>query len=115
MTETDAYPLPQGQLSLSGPRARPAAGTLPIRGDLAHIALAERYLCAHYVVPHIRFVGPAGADLLCQQRDRTDVVAHLDAGTRIEALDYAGNWCWCCLGPDGPSGYLHLNELEPDE
>jgi hypothetical protein len=35
------YPLPQGQLSLAGPVDRPAVGTLPIRGDLAHIALAD--------------------------------------------------------------------------
>ncbi|ANY19993.1 hypothetical protein A6F68_01477 [Tsuneonella dongtanensis] len=113
MIEEGAYSLPDGQLSLSGPRARPATGTLPIRGDLAHIALAERYLCAHYVIPHLRTVGAAGADLLCQQRDRTDVVTRLEPGTRVEALDYAGNWCWCCLGPEGPSGYLHLTELEP--
>ena len=59
------------------------------------------------------FVGAGGADLLCQQRDRTDVVQRLAAGTMVEALDYAGNWCWCCLGPEGPSGYLHLTELEP--
>jgi hypothetical protein len=70
VTESATYPIPQGQLSLSGPVARPAVGTLPIRGDLAHIALASRYLCAHYVVPHLRVVGAAGADLLCQQRDR---------------------------------------------
>ena len=113
MTESATYPIPQGQLSLSGPVARPAVGTLPIRGDLAHIALASRYLCAHYVVPHLRVVGAAGADLLCQQRDRTAVVQHLAPGTKIEALDYAGNWCWCCFGPEGPSGYLHLTELEP--
>ena len=113
VTESATYPIPQGQLSLSGPVARPAVGTLPIRGDLAHIALASRYLCAHYVVPHLRVVGAAGADLLCQQRDRTAVVQHLAPGTKVEALDYAGNWCWCCLGPEGPSGYLHLTELEP--
>ena len=37
MTEAGAYPIPEGQLSLAGPVARPAVGTVPIRGDLAHI------------------------------------------------------------------------------
>jgi hypothetical protein len=115
VTESTAYPLPQGQLSLSGPVARPAVGTVAIRGDLAHIALAERYLCAHYVVPQVRTVGPDGAMLLCQPRDGSDAVTQLDAGTTIEALDYAGAWCWGCLSPEGPSGYLHMSELTAED
>lgn len=111
MIESAAYPLPQGQLSLSGPVARPAVGTVAIRGDLAHIALAERYLCAHYVVPHVRAIGPEGAALLCLPREASDEVIRLAAGTRFEALDYAGPWCWGCLAPEGPSGYLRIDEL----
>lgn len=115
MTDSAEYPLPEGQLSLAGPVARPAVGTLPIRGDLAHIALARQYLCAHYVVPHLRTVGADGADLLCQQRDGSDIVMRLDPDAAIEALDYAGNWCWACIGPQGPSGYLHLDQLVPED
>lgn len=111
MIDATEYPLPTGQLSLSGPVARPAVGTVAIRGDLAHIALADRYLCAHYVVPQIRTIGESGATLLCQPREGSDVVTTLEAGTRFEALDYAGPWCWGCIGPEGPSGYLHLSEL----
>lgn len=111
MTETGVYPIPEGQLSLAGPVARPATGTLPIRGDLAHIALASRYLCAHYVVPQPRTIGAAGATLLCQPRIGSDPVTDLAPGTAIEALDYAGSWCWGCLGPDGPSGYLAIDQL----
>ena len=115
MTESTAYPLPHGQLSLSGPVARPAVGTVAIRGDLAHIALAERYLCAHYVVPQVRTIGPEGAVLLCQPREGSDEVTRLAAGTTFEALDYAGPWCWGCLAPEGPSGYLHLTELAAED
>lgn len=111
MTEQATYHLPQGQLSLSGPRERPATGTLPIRGDLAHIALADRYLCAHYVIPYIRTIGEGGAAMLCQPREGSDEVTRLDEGTQVEALDYAGPWCWVCLGPKGPSGYVHLSAL----
>ncbi len=111
MIDATEYPLPTGQLSLSGPVARPAVGTVAIRGDLAHIALADRYLCAHYVVPQIRTIGENGATLLCQPREGSDIVTTLEAGTRFEALDYAGPWCWGCIGPEGPSGYLHLSEL----
>lgn len=115
MIESGAYPIPDGQLSLAGPVARPAVGTLPIRGDLAHIALASRYLCAHYVVPQLRTVGADGAKLLCHPRDGSDPVIELAAGTAIEALDYAGPWCWACLGPDGPSGYLPIARLSPQD
>ncbi|GGD98499.1 hypothetical protein GCM10011515_17920 [Tsuneonella deserti] len=113
MTETGKYHLPEGQLSLSGPVVRPAIGTLPIRGDLAHIALADKYFVANYVMPQLREIGPAGAALLCLPRDGADEVTRLDAGAMFEALDYSGDWCWGCLGPQGPSGYLRIAELAP--
>ena len=109
------YPLPEGQLSLKGPVDRPAAGTLPIRGDLAHIALAPRYLVAHYVAPQVRAIGAAGAALLCHPRDGADPVAALAPGARFEALDYSGEWCWGCCGPEGPTGYLRTALLVPIE
>ena len=55
------YAVPQGVLGLKGPVERPAPGTLPLRGDLAHMALAGTHLSAHYVIPHIHTVGEAGA------------------------------------------------------
>ena len=113
MTETGKYPLPEGQLSLSGPVSRPATGTLPIRGDLAHIALADSYLVAHYVMPQPRRLGPDGATLLCQPRDGSDLVTTLAGGADFEALDYSGEWCWGCCGPQGPSGYVRIADLAP--
>ncbi len=112
MTKIGDYEIPQGQLSLSGPVARPATGTLPIRGDLAHIALAEHYLCAHYVVPQQRRIGAEKVTLLCQPREGADAVTTLAAGTAFEALDYAGDWCWGCCGPQGPTGYLLIAQLK---
>jgi hypothetical protein len=109
------YPLPQGQLSLKGPVDRPAVGTLPIRGDLAHIALADTYLVANYVMPQPRAIGPEGATLLCLPREGADVVTSLEPGAAFEALDYAGDWCWGCLGPQGPSGYLPIAALAPQD
>jgi hypothetical protein len=113
VTTTGQYHLPDGQLSLSGPVVRPATGTLPIRGDLAHIALADRYLVQNYVVPQARVIGPQGAALLCHPRAGSDEVIRLSAGDAFEALDYAGDWCWGCCGPKGPSGYLRIAELVP--
>lgn len=57
------YAVPQGVLGLKGPVERPAPGALPLRGDLAHIALAGTHLAAHYVIPHVRAVGARGAGL----------------------------------------------------
>lgn len=108
------YPLPQGTVGLKGPVERIAPGTLPLRGDLAHIALAGRYLAAHYVVPLCRTIGDAAVALRLQPRDDSDAGASLPAGDAIELLDIAGDWAWVCAGPRGPSGYVRLGALAPD-
>lgn len=107
------YPLPTGTVGLTGPVARPAPGTLPLRGDLAHVALADRYLASHYVVPLCRTVGPDGAQLRLAMRDDGPLGATLAAGAEVELLDCAGDWAWIACGPDGPSGYVRLGALEP--
>jgi hypothetical protein len=108
------YPLPEGPIGLTGPVATPQPGTLPLRGDLAHMALAGQHLAAHYVIPAPRTVSSAGAHLLLQADQASEVVRKLPAHTEIEALDYAGDWCWAALGPDGPSGYVLISALEPE-
>lgn len=111
MSEKATYDVPTGVLGLTGPVARPEPGTLPLRGDLAHIALAGTHLAAHYVIPQIRFIGPNGADVMENTRDDSPVVAHFEPGTAIEVLDVAGEWIWGCLGPHGPSGYMKASCL----
>ena len=106
------YEAPAGQVGLTGPVDRPEPGTLPVRGDLAHVALAERYLVPHYAVPNPRVVGSEGAALYLAADDESEMVAMLDGGTVFEALDYAGDWCWGALGPDGPSGWVETRLLE---
>ncbi|MEL6487139.1 MAG: hypothetical protein AAFQ13_08350 [Pseudomonadota bacterium] len=105
------YSVPSGVLGLKGPVEKPVPGTLPLRGDLAHIALAGTHLAAHYVVPETRVVGAGGADVLENTRDDSPLVTRFDAGTRVEVLDVAGAWVWGCLGPDGPSGYIKAHDL----
>lgn len=107
------YHVPDGPLCLAGPRSRPKPGTLPLRGDLAHIALAGTYLAAHYVVPHIREIGGQGGGLHLQPRDDSEVFTTLEPGSRFELLDVAGDWVWGCVGPEGPSGYLKGDCLAP--
>ena len=111
MNETHSYDLPTGILGLNGTVEKPAPGTLPLRGDLAHIALAGTYLAAHYVVPQIREIGSEGASLLLAADPDSEAVKQLPAGALFEALDYAGAWCWGCLSPEGPSGYLPIAAL----
>jgi len=108
----EEYLVPEGPLALAGPVTRPRPGTLPLRGDLAHIALANKYLVAHYVVPQPRRVGAAAVALRLTASQDAESVAELPAGSAIEALDFAGVWCWACLGPDGPSGYVPIAALE---
>jgi len=111
MSPCAKYQLPKGPLGLKGPVKRPKPGSLPLRGDLAHIALAETYLAAHYVIPECARVGDEGARLRLATDEDSEIVATLDAGAKIEVLDIAGRWVWACLGPQGPSGYLEIDRL----
>lgn len=107
------YAVPAGVLGLKGPVEKPAPGSLPLRGDLAHIALAGSHLAAHYVIPHQREVGAAGAALRLNPRADAEVFASLGAGSRFELLDVAGEWVWGCPGPQGPAGWCRASELAP--
>jgi hypothetical protein len=107
------YGVPDGVLGLAGPVARPAPGTLPLRGDLAHMALAGTHLAAHYVIPHPRTIGAGGAALHLAPREDAEAHHQLAAGTAVELLDIAGEWAWVCLGPEGPSGYCLTARLMP--
>jgi len=109
------YAVPQGVLGLKGPVEKPAPGTLPLRGDLAHIALAGTHLAAHYVIPHQREVGEAGAALRLAPRDDSDAFTQLAPGSRFELLDVAGEWVWGGPGPAGPSGWCRASDLAPAE
>ncbi|AOL24363.1 hypothetical protein Ga0102493_11220 [Erythrobacter litoralis] len=115
MTGDAGYGVPTGVLGLDGPVERPAPGTLPLRGDLAHIALAGQHLAAHYVIPEIRSLGPQGAELRLLPREDSEILHRLPAGARFEVLDIAGDWVWGCLGPEGPSGYCRIGDLAPRE
>lgn len=110
--ETHEYAVPNGGLGLKGPVEKPAPGTLPLRGDLAHIALAGTHLAAHYVVPHVWTVGSNGVDVMETTRDDSPVVTRFEAGTMVEVIDVSGEWIWGCLGPEGPSGYMKADCLE---
>lgn len=109
-----SYSLPEDTVGLKGPVAKPAPGTLPLRGDLAHIALAGRYLAAHYVIPLCRSIGDAPTVLKLGADDASEDGAVLDAHRPVELLDISGDWAWIACGPEGPSGYVRLGRLAPD-
>lgn len=115
MSDAANYELPTGIVGLKGPIEKPAPGTLPLRGDLAHIALADHFLAAHYVIPHERRIGSSDAVLKLAMRDDADHGAKLDAGSTVELLDQAGDWVWVTVGPQGPSGYLRVGALAPEQ
>ena len=113
MTGSATYQVPEGPLCLAGPIARPAPGALPLRGDLAHIALAGTHLAAHYVIPEQRKVNGGGAQLRLTPQVDAESLTTLDAGALVEVLDIAGDWAWACLGPQGPAGYVECTWLAP--
>ena len=108
------YSLPEGIVGLKGPVRKPAPGTRPLRGDLAHIALADRFLAAHYVIPRLRQVGDQDVTLKLNSRADADDGVQITAGTEVELLDREGDWLWITCGPEGPSGYVRSSALIPD-
>ena len=110
-SDAQIYDVPRGDLGLKGPVEKPAPGTLPLRGDLAHIALAGTHLAAHYVIPQSRIVGAKGVEVMENTRDDSPRITQFAPGTLIEVLDVAGDWVWGCLGPQGPSGYMKADCL----
>ena len=114
MSQPAPYDLPDGIVGLTGAVERPAPGTLPLRADLAPIALAHRFLAVHYVIPQIRAIGASDTPLMLAPRADSEQLATLDAGSAIEALDCSGGWCWVCRGPEGPSGYIPAASLAPE-
>ena len=109
---TYRIPGPDVPLGLTGPVQQPAPGTLPLRGDLAHIALATTHLAAHYVIPGHAQVTAARTNMRCQPRDDAEVNCALERGRALEVLDIGAHWVWCCVGPQGPSGYVHTDCLD---
>ena len=103
----------QGPFTLSGPMPRPDPASTPLRGDLAHIALAGKHFVPHYAVPQPRTVLPGGAPLLKSNQADSEELCSLMEGDSFEVLDVAGQWAWGCLGVDGPVGYVALERLEP--
>ncbi|MEM6909245.1 MAG: hypothetical protein AAF494_11245 [Pseudomonadota bacterium] len=114
-TQSDEYKIPSRELGLNGPVTKPKPGTLPLRGDLAHIALAGKHLAAHYVIPERRSIGTSGAALHLLPRKDSEIANRMAPGAAFEVLDVEGDWVWGCAGPDGPSGYCHVDELAPQE
>jgi len=102
---------PHVSYTLSGPVHRPSTA-IPLRGDLAHVALAGKYFVPHYAVPQPRTVLPGGAALVSAPSADGQEICTLMEGDSFEVLDLVGGYAWGCLSIDGPSGYVHLDRLE---
>ena len=109
--DIDKDDVPQGPFVLSGPVERPDPRATPLRGDIAHIALAGRYFVPHYVIPLQRMVCDMGANLRAEPSDASEIVHDLSPGQRFDVLDTTGKWAWGCCSVNGPVGYVMLEEL----
>jgi hypothetical protein len=103
--------IPPGPFALTGPVAKPDPRRTPMRGDIAHIALAGKYFVPHYVVPQQRMAGDMGANLYAAASEDAEILDGLAPGERFDLLDSAGQWAWGCLSENGPVGYVPLAEL----
>ena len=103
----------QGPFALTGPQQRPDERSVPLRGDLAHIALAGVHFVPHYAVPQPRSVMPGGAPLMAEPTDTAEELCTLMEGDSFEVLEVTGTWAWGCMSLHGPVGYVHVDRLEP--
>ena len=106
-----ALPATLGPFQLSGPVAKPDPHGTPLRGDIAHIALAGTYFVPHYVVPMQRMVGDTGANLRAEPNDASEIIWDLSPGQRFDLMDSAREWAWGCVNDAGKVGYVKLSEL----
>lgn len=102
---------PLGPFVLAGPIERPDPRSTPLRGDMAHIALAGRYFVPHYIVPLQRMVGDMGANLRSEPDEASEILYDLSPGQRFDLLDSTGEWAWGCCGIEGPVGFVRLSDL----
>ena len=111
VTQPQEGSAPLGPFPLSGPVERPDPHSVPLRGDIAHIALAGRYFVPHYVVPLQRMVGDMGANLHAEAKEDSEILFDLSPGQRFDLLDSNAEWAWGCVTPQGPVGYVRMTEL----
>lgn len=113
----DEYILPAdpaalgASFSLTGPSPALALGHVPVRGDLAHIAMAGKWFVPHYAVPMPHVVRAGGAALL-KSANVAEVLENLTAGARFDVLEIAGDWCWGQAGEGGFVGYVAMANLD---
>ena len=113
----DAETLGRGQYALTGPAQPFDAAHWPVRGDLAHMALAGRCFVPHYAVPMAQRV--RGAVALCAApKDDAAVRAVLAAGAAFDVLDVTGGWAWGLVAEvpgalGGLVGYVPAAALAP--
>ena len=104
--------LTTGSFVMTGPGVTAEAGHLPVRGDLAHIALAGRYFVPHYAVPMPHVVTVTAAALRKTGQDDADALCELARGEVFDVLDITGSWAWGQAGDGGFVGYVLVAELE---
>ena len=97
--------------ALTGPSPALAPGHVPVRGDLAHIAMAGKWFVPHYAVPMPHVVRAGGAPLL-KAAGGIEVLDDLAGGARFDVLEIAGGWCWGQAGEGGFVGYVAVAKLD---
>lgn len=99
--------------ALTGPSPSFAPGHVPVRGDLAHIAMAGKWFVPHYAVPMPHRVRNAGTTLMQAPGNGAEVLEQLAAGARFDVLEISGGWCWGQAGEGGFVGYVAQAALDP--
>ena len=112
-TELDLIeqPLDGRELALSGPSIRLDPLHRPVRGDLAHVALAGKVFVPHYAVPMPHRIASYAIPLRKSGSLDGEAIVKLAAGEIFNVLDFSGGWAWGQQGDDGFVGYVPQSAL----
>lgn len=102
--ETDLIvdaPVAHAELVLAGPSVTLDPLHRPVRGDLAHIALAGKVFVPHYAVPMPHAIAAPGATLRKAGNADGEAIVDLAAGVNSGGMDSAHSACisGTCLCP----------------
>jgi cell wall-associated NlpC family hydrolase len=82
-----------------------------VRGDLADVALADRWFAPHYAAPVIRSVIVARVAVREKPVADATMVSELLVGEGFALLDQSGGWAWGYCAHDHYVGYIEADAL----
>jgi cell wall-associated NlpC family hydrolase len=101
----------RSSFSLKGPSVTLDPRINAVRGDLADVALADRWFAPHYAEPILRSVSVERLAVHETPDASSTMVSELLLGEGFDLLDVSGGWAWGYCAHDHYVGYVAADAL----